>query len=83
MLARKAVDVMSFTRRRAGGILLAVALALSSALNGPVPAAAVEVGERAPDFRLASTHGVDISLSDFLGKKFVLVEFYGADFSPT
>ena len=46
-------------------------------------AAAIEVGDRAPDFRLASTNGVDISLSDFNGKKFVFLEFYGADFQPT
>jgi hypothetical protein len=44
---------------------------------------AVEVGEKAPDFRLPATTGVDISLSDFRGKKWVLVEFYGADFQPT
>lgn len=43
----------------------------------------MEVGEPAPDFSLASTTGGDISLSDFRGKKFVLLEFYGADFAPT
>jgi len=26
---------------------------------------------------------VDIALSDFRGKKWVLIEFYGADFAPT
>jgi peroxiredoxin len=46
-------------------------------------ARAVEVGEPAPAFSLASTTGGDISLSDFRGKKFVLLEFYGADFAPT
>jgi AhpC/TSA family len=45
-------------------------------------ATAVEVGEKAPDFTLASTTGKDISLSEFLGKKHVLIEFYGSDFSP-
>jgi peroxiredoxin Q/BCP len=44
---------------------------------------AVEVGEKAPDFRLSSTDGVDISLSDFRGKKWVFLEFYAADFVPT
>jgi peroxiredoxin len=44
---------------------------------------AFEVGEPAPDFRLPSTFGSDISLSDYRGKKWVLVEFYGADFAPT
>jgi len=45
-------------------------------------ATAVEIGEKAPDFTLASTTGKDISLSEFLGKKYVLIEFYGADFAP-
>ncbi len=43
---------------------------------------AVEVGEKAPDFTLKSTTGEKISLSQFRGKKLVLLEFYGADFSP-
>ena len=47
------------------------------------PAAAVEVGQSAPEFKLPSTMGGDVSLSDFRGKKWVLLEFYGADFSPT
>jgi len=61
------------------GIL--VALAVVSVTVGA--ASALEVGEPAPDFRLPSTFGGDISLSDFRGKKWVLVEFYGADFAPT
>lgn len=44
---------------------------------------ALEVGDKAPDFKLPSTNGVDISLGDFKGKKFVLLEFYGAAFVPT
>jgi peroxiredoxin Q/BCP len=46
-------------------------------------ATALEVGEKAPDFELQSTTGDKIRLSDFAGKKIVLVEFYGADFDPT
>ena len=45
-------------------------------------AAAVEIGEKAPDFTLPSTTGKDISLSQFQGKQLVLIEFYGADFDP-
>jgi len=41
-----------------------------------------EVGEQVPDFTLPSTTGEDISLSQFRGKKFVLLEFYGVDFAP-
>jgi|GEM_PF-515100 AhpC/TSA family len=44
---------------------------------------AIEVGDKAPDFKLPATNGVDIALSDFRGKKWVLIEFYGADFAPT
>jgi peroxiredoxin len=44
--------------------------------------AAVEVGEKAPDFTLPSTTGEQISLSQFQGKQHVLLEFYGVDFAP-
>ena len=58
------------------GVLLAGVLVVASV------AVAVEIGEKAPDFTLPSTTGKDISLSEFLGKKYVLIEFYGADFVP-
>lgn len=45
--------------------------------------AAVEVGEPAPGFTLPATTGRDISLTEFRGKSWVLLEFYGADFAPT
>ena len=45
-------------------------------------ATALEVGDKAPDFTLPSTTGEDISLSQFQGKKSVLIEFYGDDFDP-
>jgi len=70
-------------RRTFGRFLVAMALAVISVTVGPRPARAVEVGEPAPDFTLASTTGSDISLNDFRGKKWVLLEFYGADFAPT
>ena len=43
---------------------------------------ALKVGDEAPDFNLPSTTGEKISLNQFRGKKIVLLEFYGADFSP-
>lgn len=46
-------------------------------------ASSVEVGDKAPDFLLPSTTGGDISLSQFQGKKYVLIEFYTGDFDPT
>ncbi len=70
---------MKIGRRTFGRILMALAV-ISVTVS---PARAIEVGEPAPDFRLPSTFGSDISLSDFRGKKWVLLEFYGADFAPT
>ena len=52
-------------------------------VTGIPVATASEVGEPAPAFTMPSTTGTDISLSDFRGKKWVLLEFYGADFAPT
>ena len=46
-------------------------------------AAAVEIGEKAPDFTLPSTTGEKIGLSQFRGKQHVLLEFYVADFGGT
>lgn len=43
----------------------------------------LEIGATAPDFKLHSTTGNHISLSQFRGKKLVLLEFYGVDFAPT
>jgi hypothetical protein len=56
---------------------------LAGVLAGAGGAAAIEIGDKAPDFTFPSTTGKDISLSEFLGKKYVLIEFYGADFDPT
>jgi hypothetical protein len=63
-------------------VLLATVLAVSSIPGTSRLAEAVEVGEPAPAFTMASTTGRDISLNDFRGKKWVLLEFYGADFAP-
>jgi peroxiredoxin len=57
-------------------VLLVSMLLVSSAL-------AVEVGDEAPDFTLPSTTDMMISLSQFKGKKHVLIEFYSEDFNPT
>jgi cytochrome oxidase Cu insertion factor (SCO1/SenC/PrrC family) len=45
-------------------------------------AAALEVGEKAPDFELDSTKGGKLKLSSLKGKN-VLINFYVLDFSPT
>ena len=71
------------TLMKQGKILLFLGLLLASGLGMAGGAWAVEVGEKAPDFKLPATTGLDISLADFRGKKWVLVEFYGGDFQPT
>ena len=70
-------------RRAFAGIVAIMALTVASVVLSSGPAAAVEAGQPAPDFKLPSTTGTDISLADFRGKKWVLLEFYGADFAPT
>jgi len=67
---------------RIKGLLLSSVL-LATVLGVAGVATAVEIGEKAPDFTLPGTTGKDISLSEFLGKKYVLIEFYGGDFAPT
>jgi peroxiredoxin Q/BCP len=75
--------MLNFGTRMFWVALLGTVFGMSFVTFDPRPATAVEVGEPAPDFTLASTTGADISLSDFRGKKWVLLEFYGADFVPT
>ncbi len=82
-LVRERGDTVNFTRRTLAIPLLGSVLGLSLVIFGPRLAEAVEVGEPAPEFSLPSTTGGDVSLKDFRGKKFVLLEFYGADFVPT
>lgn len=62
--------------------LFFVGLLLASGLVVARFSWALEAGDKAPDFTLPSTTGGTISLSQFRGKKLVLLEFYGADFAP-
>jgi peroxiredoxin len=65
------------------GFIQALLLAISLAFL-PGRAAALEVGDKAPDFELPSTQGAGkFKLSDFVGKKNVIVQFYVLDFTPT
>lgn len=67
---------------RTGGLIPAIVLA--AALYGiPGLCAAVEVGDKAPDFDLASTQTGKFKLSGMAGKKNVIVQFYVLDFTPT
>ena len=69
-------------RRQCISNLVLVGVLLVSMLVGIRETTALEVGEKAPDFTLPSTMGGQISLSQFQGKQFVLIEFYGVDFAP-
>ena len=70
-------------RRPWSGYMILAVMLLTSLLAGMRETAALEVGEKAPDFTLLSTTGDKISLSQFQGKQHVLLEFYGVDFAPT
>ena len=72
-------------KARLGRVLVGVTtlVIVASIAVGPPTAGAIDVGERAPDFTLPSTNGVDISLSDFKGKSWVFLEFYAAAYVPT
>ncbi len=53
------------------GILLVTLAAPWAARAGPL-----KVGDKAPDFTLKDTNWKDVKLSDFLGKKNVVLAFY-------
>ena len=59
------------------GLLLAASL---GAQNNP-PKTHLKVGDTAPDFTLPSTTGKPIKLSDFRGKKAVVLAFFPAAFT--
>ncbi len=67
---------------KAMGHLLLTAL-LAGVLLLPGIATALQVGQKAPDFNLPATTGGKISLSQYQGRKLVLIEFYVGDFGPT
>lgn len=67
-------------RKRAVLRLLLLAVFI---LTATLPTAAVEVGEKAPNFELPSTKGGKLNLGGFAGKKNVVIQFYVLDFTPT
>jgi len=61
-------------------ILTALVIAFSAAAYGqanPVaPSTKLKVGDTAPDFTLTDTTGKEVKLSDYRGKKNVVLAFY-------
>ena len=64
------------------GYLMLIALVVGGLLV-PGNAMAVTINQPAPDFTLPSTTGKDIRLSQFRGKKMVLIQFYNINFGTT
>jgi peroxiredoxin len=58
----------------------ALAASLSAQQTAP-PKTHLKVGDRAPDFSLPSTIGKEVKLSDYLGKKTVVLSFFPAAFT--
>lgn len=58
------------------GIFLSALAALSAAQTPAPPQTNLKVGDRAPDFTLNDTRGKPVKLSDFQGKKSVVLAFY-------
>jgi peroxiredoxin len=69
---------MLFRVRRLGMILLVAWLTSIRATSSDAP----KVGDRAPDFALADQNGKTVRLSEFLGKKRVVLAFYIKAFTP-
>jgi AhpC/TSA family protein len=61
-------------------LLVAVLLSLGLGMM-PTTVPAVEVGEHAPDFLMHSTVGETVRLSDYQGKKHVMLFFFLAAFT--
>ena len=63
--------------KRAFGLTLLFALgALALAQQPAPPRTHLKIGDTAPDFALRDTAGKEVKLSDFRGKKNVILAFY-------
>jgi len=61
--------------------LLLLFTAALSAQTPPSPSTTLKVGDMAPDFTLPATDGKKVTLSEFRGKKNVVLAFFPAAFT--
>ncbi len=61
-------------------LLLVAATAVSAQTAAP-PSSTLKVGDKAPDFTLPSTDGKKVTLSEFRGRKNVVLAFFPAAFT--
>jgi cytochrome oxidase Cu insertion factor (SCO1/SenC/PrrC family) len=73
--------LVSANMKRLSLALLSTALAGALSAQAPPPKTHLKVGDTAPDFELPSTQGKKIKLSDYRGKKNVVVAFFPAAFT--
>jgi len=67
---------------RKGVIIIGVLLILGGAMFFTSRKSTVKVGDQAPDFTLTDQNGAPVKMSDFRGKKNVVLAFYIKAFTP-
>ena len=70
---------MRITRTSFLGFLASAGFAQNTA--APAGKTHLKVGDEAPDFTLTGTHGKPVKLSDYRGKKSVVLAFFPAAFT--
>jgi thioredoxin-dependent peroxiredoxin len=62
-------------------MILAAVLMMTTGANAQTPAAELKVGDLAPDFSLQASDGKTYKLSDFKGKKAVVIAWFPKAFT--
>ena len=67
--------------KHGGRLVAALLFAAVLVCGGLSTASALQVGEKAPDFALPATTADEVKLSDFAGKKHLVIFFYVGAFT--